>query len=79
VFGYAQAVSDLGLASGKSIDDPLGRLMFSGRIRPIDRGIYALVEDGAQMRPDGSLAIVCDGKSLIVPREMVTQLRRALE
>ena len=78
VFGYAQAVADLGLSSGKSIDDPLGRLMFAGRIRPVDRGVYALADDGVSLRADGSLAIVADGKSLTVPPALVEKIRDML-
>ena len=43
------------------------------------RGRYAVVEDCAALREDGHLAIVWEGREVVVPPKMVERIKEALE
>ncbi len=77
-FGYAEIKAALLVKRPKDIDDALHKLMSTGRIRPVSRGRYAVVEDCAALREDGHLAIVWDGREVVVPPPMVELIRETL-
>lgn len=77
-FGYAEIRDALCMKRPKDIDDVLHRLMTLCRIRPVSRGRYAVVEDCAALREDGHLAIVWDGREIVVPPPMVERIRETL-
>lgn len=78
VFGYAEAKAALMLARSKDLDEALHRLMASRRIRPVDRGRYAVTEEGATLRADGHLAILWDGREMVAPPHVVAAIREAI-